>query len=303
MIVETHGLTKKYGSTDVVSLLNLAVEERSIYGFLGPNGAGKTTTIRMLLGLITPSEGEILLFGRSLHTDKRQILHQIGSLVESPSLYEHLTARENLRVATTLLQLPPERIEYALHIVDLTRDAKRRVSEFSQGMKQRLGIALALLHQPKLLILDEPLNGLDPQGIREMRTFLHALPEQSDVTVFLSSHLLNEVELIATHIGILNQGKLLFQNTLEALQGETKNLVSFKVDNQEKARELLLQRLVSGAASEQDSHMVVVHVRSEQEISEMTKRLVEEGIAVYAVAPQTLHLEDLFFKYAGRKEA
>ena len=302
MIVETHGLTKKYGSTDVVSLLNLAVEERSIYGFLGPNGAGKTTTIRMLLGLITPSEGEILLFGRSLHTDKRHILHQVGSLVESPSLYEHLTARENLRVATALLRLPPERIEYVLQTVDLTRDARRRVSEFSQGMKQRLGIALALLHQPRLLILDEPLNGLDPQGIREMRTFLHSLPQQFDVTVFLSSHLLNEVELIATHIGILNQGKLLFQNTLEALQDETKNLVSFKVDNQEKARELLLQRLVSGAASEQDTQRVVVHVRSEQEISEMTRRLVEEGIAIYAVTPQTLHLEDLFFKYAGRKE-
>jgi ABC-2 type transport system ATP-binding protein len=168
-------------------------------------------------------------------------------------------------------------------------------------MKQRLGIALALLHQPKLLILDEPMNGLDPQGIRETRALLQTLPEQSGVTVFLSSHLLSEVELIATHIGILNQGELLFQGTLKALQSETKNFVSFHVDNQEKAREILQQRNVSGPVSESDQQMVVVHVHSQQETAEMTRRLVEEGIAVYSVIPQPFHLEDLFFRYAGRK--
>jgi len=301
MIIQTENLTKKFKSTEAVSLLNLTVEEGSIYGFLGPNGAGKTTTIRLLLGLIAPSAGEVLLFGQRLQRDKRQVLRNIGSLVETPSLYPHLTGKENLQVVTTLLDLPQERIGQVLQLVDLAQDAHRKVSEYSLGMKQRLGIALALVHQPRLLILDEPTNGLDPQGIREMREFLRTLPEKLSITVFLSSHLLSEVEQIATHIGIINRGKLIFQNTLSALQDQTRNLIAFQVSNPQKARALLQQHIVPNQNATQDDHTVLIRVNSENEVSEVTKRLVWEDIDIYAVIPQTLHLEDLFFHYTGKE--
>lgn len=302
MIIQTHNLTKKYGTAEAVSHLHLTVEERSIYGFLGPNGAGKTTTIRMMLGLIRPSQGEVLLFGRNLQRDKKEALSQIGSLVETPSLYLHLTARENLRVATTLLHLPQGRIEEVLKLVHLIQDADRKVKEYSLGMKQRLGIALALIHQPRLLILDEPTNGLDPQGIREMREFLRTLPEQLGITIFLSSHLLSEVEQIATHIGIINHGKLIFQNTLKTLQDQTKHLLAFTVGNPQRARLLLQQRLVTTHNPVQDDHTLLVRVHSEREIPEITRRLVMEGIDIYSVIPQTLRLEDLFFHYTDNEE-
>ncbi len=301
MIIQTDNLTMKYRSTEVVSHLNLSVEEGSIYGFLGPNGAGKTTTIRMLLGLLTPSTGEILLFGEKLRRDNKHLLSHIGSLVEVPSVYSHLTGRENLQVITTLLNIPRTRIEQVLKLVDLIPDAGRKVQEYSLGMKQRLGIALALLHQPALLILDEPTNGLDPQGIREMRDFLRTLPKQFDMTIFLSSHLLSEVEQIATHIGILNQGKLLFQNTLVALQNETKGRISLKVSNFSKAQTLLQHHLVPTQNVVPDTQTLMVQVNSEHEVAEMTRRLVEENIDIYAVIPQTLHLEDIFFQYTERK--
>ena len=303
MILQTNDLTKKYGSAEVVSHLNLNVEERSIYGFLGPNGAGKTTTIRMLLGLLTPSAGEILLFGEKLQRDKKHLLRRIGSLVEVPSVYSHLTGRENLQVVITLLNIPQARIEQVLKLVDLTHDAGRKVQEYSLGMKQRLGIALALLHQPTLLILDEPTNGLDPQGIREMRDFLRMLPKQFNMTIFLSSHLLSEVEQIATHIGILNQGKLIFQDTLTTLQNETKGRISLKVSDSTKAQALLQHCLVPTQDIVHDTQTLMVQVNSEYEIAEMTRRLVEENIDIYAIIPQTLHLEDIFFQYTGRKES
>ncbi len=301
MIIQTNNLTKKYGPTEVVSGLNMNVEEGSIYGFLGPNGAGKTTTIRMLLGLITPSMGEILLFGQKLQHDKKHLLSRIGSLVEVPSVYSHLTGKENLRVVTTLLDLPQARIEQVLKLVDLTHDAGRKVQEYSLGMKQRLGIALALLHQPRLLILDEPTNGLDPQGMREMRDFLLILPEQLGMTIFLSSHLLSEVEQIATHIGILNQGQLLFQNTLAALQNETKGRISLKVSNSSRAKVLLQYHLAPTQNAIHDNQTLMIQVNSEYEIAEVIRHLIEENIDIYAVIPQTLHLEDIFFQYTERK--
>jgi lantibiotic transport system ATP-binding protein len=299
MTIQTYNITKKYGSIEAVSLLNLTVEEGSIYGFLGPNGAGKTTTIRLLLGLLVPSAGEVMLFGQKLRRGNRHLMSKVGSLVETPSLYLHLTGRENLQVVTTLLQLPQERIAQVLDLVELAQDANRKVSEYSLGMKQRLGIALALIHQPKLLILDEPTNGLDPQGIREMREFLRSLPQRFGITVFLSSHLLSEVEQIATHIGIINHGKLLFQGTLQALQDQTRNLIAFTVDDPQKARDLLQPHLVSNPNAVQDDNTLVVRVDSDKEVPEITRRLVLEHIDIYAIVPQTLHLEDIFFQYTG----
>jgi ABC-2 type transport system ATP-binding protein len=300
MIVESNGLSKRYGSLVAVSGLDLRVPERSIYGFLGPNGAGKTTTIRMLLGLVSPSEGQITIFGQDLQRAKRQILARVGSLVETPSLYPNLTGRENLQVVATLLGLAPGRIDDALKLVDLADAQHRLVREYSLGMKQRLGIALALVHQPEVLILDEPTNGLDPQGLREMRDFLRTLPERLGVTVFLSSHLLAEVEHIATHLGILKQGQLLFQGSLATLRDRGMSTLALRVGQPDQARAVLRDRLVATSAPQPGDATVIVRVSSEQESAAITRQLVAAAVDVYAVVPQTSHLEDLFLELTGK---
>src|SRR5262245_53764669 len=218
--IETDGLTRRFGSQLAVENLNLTAPEAGVYGFLGPNGAGKTTTIRMLLGLIRPDAGEVRLFGAPLAADRRSLMRLVGALVETPSLYPHLTGRENMEITRRLLNAPGKSIDNALEVVKLAQDANRRVREYSLGMRQRLGLALALLNKPKLLILDEPTNGLDPAGIHEMRDLIRRLPEEFGATVFLSSHLLSEVEQLATHIGIIHEGSLLFQGTLAELQAQ-----------------------------------------------------------------------------------
>jgi len=217
-LIETRGLSRRFGAQVAVDDLNLLVPAAGVYGFLGPNGAGKTTAIRMLLGLIRPDAGEVCLFGQPLRSNHRALMSRVGALVEAPSLYPHLTGRENLEVTRRLLGSPPKLIDVALDTIRLMRDADRRVREYSLGMRQRLGLALALLNKPQLLILDEPTNGLDPAGIHEMRDLIRRLPDEFGVTVFLSSHLLSEVEQIASHIGIIHESKLLFQGTLAELQ-------------------------------------------------------------------------------------
>src|SRR5262245_58240224 len=218
--IETRRLTRRFGTQLAVDDLNLSAPEAGVYGFLGPNGAGKTTTIRMLLGLIRPDAGEVWLFGAPLAANRQSLMRRVGALVEVPSLYPHLTGRENLEVTRRLLGGPRELIDRALDIVKLTADSHRRVREYSLGMRQRLGLALALLNKPELLILDEPTNGSDPAGIHEMRDLIRRLPAEFGITVFLSSHLLSEVEQIAGHIGIIHQGRLLFQGTLPELQAQ-----------------------------------------------------------------------------------
>src|SRR5688572_32213732 len=218
-LIETRGLTRRFGARVAVDEVNLSVPAAGVYGFLGPNGAGKTTAIRMLLGLIRPNAGYVRLFGvRAVSSNRSSLMRRVGALVEAPSLYPHLTGRENLEVTRRLLGSPRESIDVALETVRMTRDAHRRVREYSLGMRQRLGLALALLNRPQLLILDEPTNGLDPAGIHEMRDLIRRLPEEFGVTVFLSSHLLSEVEQIASHIGIIHEGNLLFQGPLSELQ-------------------------------------------------------------------------------------
>src|SRR5215208_3270336 len=217
-LIETRGLTRRFGTQLAVNNLNLSVPAGGVYGFLGPNGAGKTTAIRILLGLIRPNAGEVRLFGQPLMSNHRALMSRVGALVEAPSLYPHLTGRENLEVTRRLLGSPRNLIDVALDTIKLTKDADRRVREYSLGMRQRLGLALALLNKPELLILDEPTNGLDPAGIHEMRDLIRRLPGEFGVTVFLSSHLLSEVEQIASHIGIIHEGKLLFQGPLTDLQ-------------------------------------------------------------------------------------
>jgi ABC-2 type transport system ATP-binding protein len=228
--IETSGLTRRFEARIAVDELNLRVPQAGVYGFLGPNGAGKTTTIRMLLGLIRPTAGAVRLFGAPLAANRPSLMKRVGALVQTPSLYPHLTGQENLEVTRRLLGARKELIERALAIVKLSEDAPRRVREYSLGMRQRLGLALALLNEPELLILDEPTNGLDPAGIHEMRDLIRRLPAEFGITVFLSSHLLNEIEQVAGCIGIINQGRLLFQGTLAELQAERQEHVTIGVE-------------------------------------------------------------------------
>ncbi len=217
-IVKTNGLTKMYGGQICVNHLNMNVKENRIYGFLGPNGAGKSTTLKMLLGLATPTEGEIDIFGQRVSAkNKIEILKQIGSLIESPSYYGHLTAKENLKIFATLAGVPHRNIDKVLEIVRLDKQQNKKTAKFSLGMKQRLGLASALLSFPRLLILDEPTNGLDPAGIQEMRELIKSLPSRYGMTVIVSSHLLSEIDQMAEDIGIIANGKLMYQGELDRL--------------------------------------------------------------------------------------
>lgn len=209
-ILETKNLTKTFGKQKAVDDISLKIKENSIYGLLGPNGAGKSTTLKMITGMIHKTSGQIFFEG---HEWSREDLSAIGALIEMPALYENLSARENLKVRTLLLGLPDSRIDEVLEIVSLKDTGKKKSGQFSLGMKQRLGIAIALLNNPKLLILDEPTNGLDPVGIQELRDLIRSFPEKG-ITVILSSHILAEVEQTADHIGIINNGKLQYQNII-----------------------------------------------------------------------------------------
>lgn len=232
-IVKTNGLTKKYKDNICVSNLNMQVKEGRIYGFLGPNGAGKSTTLKMLLDLVKPTAGEIDIFGKRLNSTTRTlILRNIGSLIESPSYYGHLTGIENLKILQTLLGIPKKNIDEVLRIVRLDRQQNKKVSAYSLGMKQRLGLAGALLSFPKLLILDEPTNGLDPAGIQEMRQLICSLPKQYGMTVIVSSHLLSEIDQMAEDIGIIANGKMMYQGPLNLLHetDKTKSLEEIFLD-------------------------------------------------------------------------
>lgn len=217
-IVETTNLTKRYGTSTVVNQVSLSVPEGSVYGFIGPNGAGKSTTMKMLLGLTAPTNGSFIIDGKHFPDDRIAILKEIGSFIESPSFYANLTGRENLDIIRRILGLPKSSVEDALELVGLAEFGDRLAKKYSLGMKQRLGLAGALLGRPPILILDEPTNGLDPSGIHEIRNLVKSLPSLYDCTILISSHMLSEIELIADDIGILNHGRLLFEGSLNDLR-------------------------------------------------------------------------------------
>jgi len=219
--------------------VNLKINKGEIFGFLGPNGAGKTTTIRMLLGLIKPTKGEIELFGQDFTKNRTKILQRIGSLVESPSYYGNLTGFENLEAVRRLRGLSEKRVTEVLEVVRLNKVANRLVKEYSLGMKQRLGIAAALLSEPELLILDEPTNGLDPAGIQEIRELIKELPHQNGMTVLVSSHLLSEIDQMATQVGIITEGKMIFQDSIEVLRKKRQPLLKIAVNNTLEASNIL----------------------------------------------------------------
>ena len=217
-IIETKNLTKSYGSFTAVSNVNLHIRKGTVYGFFGPNGAGKSTTMKMFLGLTRPTLGSFQIDGKTFPNDRVAILKEIGSFIESPAFYGNLTGEENLDIIRRILKLPKHSVKDALELVGLTEFKDRPAKKYSLGMKQRLGLACALIGHPPILILDEPTNGLDPVGIHEIRTLIRSLPEQYDCTVLVSSHLLPEIELMADDIGILNHGHLLFEGSMEQLK-------------------------------------------------------------------------------------
>lgn len=231
-IIETKNLTKTYGDFTAVSHLNLHIRKGSVYGFLGPNGAGKSTTMKMFLGLTRPTEGSFRIDGKAYPSDRVSILKEVGSFIEAPAFYGNLTGEENLEIIRRMLGLPKSSVRDALELVGLSQFRKRLAKKYSLGMKQRLGLAGALIGRPPILILDEPTNGLDPVGIHEIRTLIKSLPQQFDCTVLVSSHLLSEVELMADDIGILNHGRLLFEGTMEDLRAGAHE-AGFPTDNLE----------------------------------------------------------------------
>ena len=290
----------RYGDLTAVDRLNLRVPQESVYGFLGPNGAGKTTTIRMLLGLIRPDEGQVWLFNTSLGRRCVDLLQRIGALVETPSLYPHLTGYENLEVTRRLLGARREQIDRALAIVRLEQDAHRLVRGYSQGMRQRLGLALALLNEPGLLILDEPTNGLDPAGIHEMRDLIRRLPEEHGITVFLSSHILSEVEQVATHIGIIHKGRLLFQGTLDELQVQRQEHVTLSVDEPEVAMRVLTE--AGWTVRRRENHRLAVAANGHPDAARINALLVRQGLDVFYLSLEQPSLEDNFLKLTNAQE-
>jgi ABC-type multidrug transport system ATPase subunit len=292
VVINTDGLTFDFGNQTVVKSLSLQVPEGSIYGFLGPNGAGKTTTIKLLLNLLQTQQGNIHIFGKELKSNRLEILAQIGSLIEQPAIYLHLSGKENLLNRALLLQIGEARVNEVLKIVHLTDAAHKKAGQYSLGMKQRLGIALALLSDPKLLILDEPTNGLDPNGIIEVRELLIKLVSEHKKTVFISSHLLAEIERMATHVGIINHGELLFQGSIHDLEAMSKPAVQIETDNTIDAANYLTRNNYT-VTEITDTHIFVPYT-TKQQMGNINKLLNDMGYNVYSIIKQHKDLEKLF---------
>lgn len=298
-IIKTTNLTKIYGDQKSVDDLNITVKQGEIYGFLGRNGAGKTTTIRMLLGLIKPTYGQIEIFGEDLFKKQKEILKRIGSIVEVPGFYENLTARENLLINAKIIGVHKKNaIEEALEIVGLQNETKKLVGNYSLGMKQRLGIARALLHYPELLILDEPTNGLDPIGIKEMRRLLKSLVEERKITLLISSHILSEVEQLVDRMGIIHEGKLLEEIKFDDLRKRNRKYIEFQVLNDNKATLLLENHfgIVDYEVHEEGNIRVYSHFGQQGQIN---KVFVQSDIEVLKIMMSEDKLEDYFTKLVG----
>ncbi len=290
-VITTERLTRTFGAARVVNEVNLNVPSGVVYGFLGPNGAGKTTTIRMILGLIKPTSGKVALFGREFSSKNWQCLAKVGTLVESPSLYPHLTGRENLEVIRRMLALPAANITRVLSVVGLEKEGDKLVRHYSLGMQQRLALALAMLNDPVLLVLDEPTNGLDPSGIQEIRDMIRDMPRKTGATVFLSSHLLSEVELMATHVGIINRGNLLYQGELAALKQRWGNVLRIVVDRVEETAALLTG---SGRPVTRNGAVLEVPSADDAVAFEVNRLLMQHGIQVRQLYLHQAGLEEMF---------
>lgn len=290
-IVATQNLTKTYGDRTVVDGLDLHIPAGCVYGFLGPNGSGKSTTMKMLLSLVAPSAGEVHILGRPMtRSTRRELLGQIGSLIESPPGYTHLTGAQNMRITQKLLGLSDNQVDQAVRTVRMQSQMDKRVGQYSLGMKQRLGIAMALARQPKLLILDEPTNGLDPAGIEEIRDLLRRLAD-GGVTVMVSSHLLQEIDKTATVLGILSQGQMIFQGSRDELFSVATPDVLIDCSHPERAQQLLAR---THGAQLDNSTVRVPGIESPQTIEEIVTELVGEAIGIRGVRRDEQTLESVF---------
>ena len=297
-IVETRGLCKQYGQAMRVKQLNLSVPEGAVYGFLGPNGAGKSTTLKMVLGLARPTAGEITVFGKPVNSRNRiAILKQVGSLIESPSYYGHLTGEENLRIVQTLRGAPEKDIQAVLSIVRLDGQKGKQVAHYSLGMKQRLGLAAALLGFPKLLILDEPTNGLDPAGIQEMRELICSLPGQFGMTVLVSSHLLSEIDQMADHVGIIREGELVFQDTLAALHARSRHHLALRTTDNGQAARLLGESRIP--CTPEDGYLILP-LLTDADAAKLSRFLAAHRVDLLRMEERQKSLEDIFLELTGK---
>lgn len=293
-IISTENLTFAYNGQPVLNHLNLQVPGRSIFGFLGPNGAGKSTTIKALLGLLKVKPGMIHIFNKELNSHRLDILQRTGATIEVPSLYDHLSARKNVEITRRLRGNPAPMVDEVIETVGLTADSDRYVGQFSTGMKQRLSLALALLHKPDLLILDEPINGLDPEGIREMRNLLLRINQEQGCTIFLSSHILDEVEKICSHVAIIHLGKIIYQGETSGLKRKNGSggVLTLTTSDNPKCLQIMsethITSLLPGAVS--------VSYQSQEDIASIIRNLVDAGIGIYAAKPEDHRLEESFFE-------
>lgn len=298
-VIETKALCKQYGPHTAVDHVELHVPQGCVYGFIGPNGAGKSTTMKMLLGLIHPTAGRVRLLGQELTEKSRlPLLRQTGSLIESPAGYLHLTAQENLEIVADLKGVPHKDIGRVLDIVHLTQDRNRRVGQYSLGMKQRLGIAMALLGSPKLLILDEPTNGLDPAGIQEMRALIRNTPAATGATVLISSHLLGEMEQMVEQVGIIDHGHILFEGPLTELQRHSRGNVTLRLLDPAKAAPILR---ANGLTAHGDSCVVTLPPLRDSLLADLVQKLAACGAGVVELTPHTKTLEEIFLSLTSEE--
>ena len=298
-VIETKALCKQYGPHTAVDHVELHVPQGCVYGFIGPNGAGKSTTMKMLLGLIHPTAGRVRLLGQELTEKSRlPLLRQTGSLIESPAGYLHLTAQENLEIVADLKGVPHKDIGRVLDVVHLTQDRNRRVGQYSLGMKQRLGIAMALLGSPKLLILDEPTNGLDPAGIQEMRALIRNMPAATGATVLISSHLLGEMEQMVEQVGIIDHGHILFEGPLTELQRHSRGNVTLRLLDPAKAAPILR---ANGLTAHSDSCVVTLPPLQDALLADLVQKLAACGAGVVELTPRTKTLEEIFLSLTSEE--
>ncbi len=301
-VIKVTGLTKRFNELTAVNDLSFTVKEGDVYGFLGQNGAGKSTTIRMLLTLITPTSGDIELFGLKLKGNKHEILQQVGAVIEKPDVYKYLTAYENLRLFGKLSgrKISHQQLMDQLDMVGLAERAKSKVKTFSQGMKQRLGIAISLVHDPRLIILDEPTNGLDPQGIADIRNLILRLSKEMKKTVLVSSHLLSEIEQVASRLIIIDKGRKLVEGSAAELFDPTQTIVEIRtLDNK-----IAIQKLQNsewGSSLQGDRDAAVVLKIDRNEIPSLHKFLATNDVGVISLHPR-LSLEDYFLQVTSGKQ-
>lgn len=301
-VIKTTALNFTYNGKPTVSELNLKVEAGSIYGFLGPNGAGKSTTIRLLLNLLPAKTGGIEIFGKQLRNNRSSILQRVGVMIESPAFYQHLSAIQNLKILARLRSVPEERIAKVLDEVNLSNVGNKKVRNFSMGMKQRLGIAAALLGNPDLLILDEPTNGLDPQGIKEIRDLLIRLNREQGKTIFISSHILPEVERVATQIGIIQNGKLVFQDSIEGLQKLQKGtLIRLRVTNPNSALPAIKQSNLVHHIGLPEENLLEIEFNPEVTMTDFTRWIKTSNIEFEEIYKVNTDLENLFLNLTTSK--